>query len=82
MRPKRYNLSDSMIPDGCRFIEVRAFRDCAELIRIRIPDSVESIDPTAFDGCARVYVIGRADSEAERFCAGKNHCIFIEQAEE
>ena len=40
------------------------------------------IDPTAFDGCARVYVIGRADSEVERFCAGMSNCIFILQAEE
>ena len=82
MRPKRYNLSDSMIPDGCRVIEARAFRDCTELTWIRIPDSVESIDPTAFDGCGRVYIIGSAYSEAERFCAGMSNCIFILQAEE
>ena len=55
------------IPDGCLTIGDRAFADCTELMRIRIPESVTEIAGTAFDGCDGFIIYCTAGSEAQQY---------------
>ena len=64
------------IPDGCTGIGAGAFRDCAQLTSIRIPDGC-AVNPTAFDGCGTVFVYGTPGSAAESFCQSSGNCVFI-----
>ena len=46
-----------VIPDGCESIGARAFKNCANMRKAEIPNSVTSIADDAFDGCAEGFVI-------------------------
>lgn len=45
------NLKEIILPDGLRRICRGAFRECSELRRINIPQTVEFIGESAFEGC-------------------------------
>lgn len=64
------------LPDSCELIGPDAFRDCANLRRIRIPKDC-ALDETAFDGCSGVTVYGVPGSPAEQFCAAHEGFRFI-----
>ena len=67
------------ISDKCTSIGAEAFKDCKDLVKIRIPASVESIAPTAFENCGTVYVYGTAGSKAQEYCRGRENCVFVEE---
>ena len=46
-----------VILDGCESIGARAFKNCANMRKAEIPNSVKSIAGDAFDGCAEGFVI-------------------------
>ena len=45
------------IPAGTKRIEEEAFKNCANMRKAEIPNSVTSIADDAFDGCAEGFVI-------------------------
>ena len=65
------------IPTGCENIGKWAFKDCTNLMQIRIPSSVVSIDDTAFDGCGNVFIFGTTNSAAKKFCDSHANCTFV-----
>ena len=57
-----------VLPDGCKAIGAGAFRNCAQLRFVEIPDTVTSIDGSAFEGCGdNLIIVTVSGSEAERF---------------
>lgn len=64
------------IPDGCQEIGVYAFRNCPNLVQIRIPAGC-AIGEFAFDGCAHVAVFGTPGGGAEQYCTHHDNCEFI-----
>ena len=54
-----------------------AFRDCAELRRITIPDSVTEIAEDAFEGCVNLTIECGADSVAYKYAADHGMMIAI-----
>lgn len=64
------------IPESCTFIGDYAFRNCGDVVLIRIPaDCVLGRD--VFDGCGKVYVFGYIPGEEE---ASWENCVFMELA--
>ncbi len=64
------------IPDSCKSIGDRAFKDCTGLRQIRIPaDCALGVD--VFDGCGKVYVFGTPGSPAEEYCETHDECVFV-----
>ena len=47
------------IPEGCESIGEYAFKDCPNLIYVRIPASVTDVPENAFEGCSENLVIDR-----------------------
>ena len=45
-----------LIPDGCTTIGAGAFKNCANLLYVRIPRSATSIAADAFEGCGDVVL--------------------------
>nr|MCR4876444.1 leucine-rich repeat domain-containing protein [Clostridiales bacterium] len=64
--------------DGCREIGERAFRNCGNLTKIRIPEGCV-ISADAFDGCTQVFIYGTALSTAEDYCETHANCIFVDE---
>lgn len=59
------------------FIGANVFRDCAKLMKIRLPKDC-TIDATAFQGCGTVYVFAPAGGTTEAFCQRTdNSCVFV-----
>ena len=44
-----------LIPDTCVSVEKYAFRDCPDLMYVRIPEAT-AVDPEAFAGCGNVII--------------------------
>ena len=57
----------AVLPDGCKAIGAGAFRDCAQLRFIEIPESVTTIDGSAFENCGGLIIVTVPGSEAEDF---------------
>ena len=55
------------IPDGAQALGAGAFKNCSELVFIRIPESVKEIATDAFTGCGDVTIVTPAGSYAEQF---------------
>ena len=68
------------IPDGCTSIGTYAFRDCKDLIRIRIPAGC-TVGADAFDGCEKVYIFSTVGSSAERYCLNHSNCVFAAETQ-
>ena len=67
------------IPDSCESIGNYAFRNCPNLVQIRIPSNCR-IDPDAFEGCSYIILYSAEDSYAEQYAASHDHCVFaVEQ---
>ena len=66
-----------VLGDQVETIEAGAFRDCMELRRITIPDSVTEIAEDAFEGCTNVTIECSADSEAYAYAAAHGLVISI-----
>ena len=62
------------LPDGSKYVEKDAFKDCPELKCIHIPESVMSIGNLD----ERVIICGKKGSYAERF-AKENKNMFVEE---
>lgn len=60
----------------CASIGAEAFRDCAGLTQIRLPQDCQ-IDGTAFAGCGTVYVFAPANGSAETSCSAIANCVFV-----
>lgn len=67
------------IPDCCDSIDDYAFRNCADLTRIRIPENC-LLGRDVFDGCTAVTVYGAAGSPAEIYCNTHDNCTFLVEA--
>ena len=68
------------IPDNCNSIADFAFKDCNNLIQIRIPENC-LISGNAFEGCDKVFIFGTAGSPAEAFCQTHDNCVFMEESQ-
>ena len=68
------------VPDGCASIGAKAFRDCANLKQIRLPQNC-AIDATAFEGCGTVCVFAPAGGTTETGCNAIAGLIFIPEAD-
>ena len=55
------------VPDTCRTIGADAFKDCTELVKIRLPKNC-SIHATAFTGCTGLAVYAPAGGTVENWC--------------
>ena len=55
------------VPETVERIEANAFRDCAQLEKLRLPRDCE-IDDTAFDGCKNLLVYAPAGGTTDEFC--------------
>ena len=64
------------IPDGCTEIEPYAFKDCKNLIRVRIPSGC-AIGEFAFEGCENLYIFSVSGDGAEQYCAHHDNCTFV-----
>ena len=66
------------VPAACTSLGDRAFRNCPNLTRIRIPAGCE-LGEDVFDLCGTVYVYSRAGSSAEAYCNDPWHsnCVFV-----
>ena len=64
------------VPDECRSIGDRSFRDSGALREIRIPAGC-ALGENVFTGCPLVFVFGKAGSPAEVHCQGRVNTIFI-----
>lgn len=63
----------------CVLIGAEAFKNCANLSQIRLPQSCW-IDPCAFDDCGTVYVFAPAGGNTETYCkSNDNPCVFVEE---
>ena len=50
--PKNYEIIKKVVlPDGCKYIGKRAFKDCVSLETVIIPEGVREIGDEAFSGC-------------------------------
>ena len=67
------------IPDGCTSIGASAFKDCADLVQIRLPKDCV-IDDTAFAGCEGLEIFAPAGGTTEDWCAVNNIRFFAEAA--
>jgi len=56
-----------VLPDGCTAIGERAFADCAELLTVYMPDSVQTIADSAFSGSPYVSFICESYNAAARY---------------
>lgn len=63
-----------VLPEGCKAIGAGAFKDCAQLRFIEIPESVDYIDGSAFDGCGDGLIIVTVPSSAA-LCFAQEHDI-------
>ncbi len=66
------------IPDGCESIGDYAFKDCAGLRQIRIPDGC-ALGTDVFSGCGTIFVYGTAGSPAEAYCQSHSNCVFVKE---
>ncbi len=64
------------IPDSCGEISNYAFKDCSNLVQIRIPTNC-LIGEFTFDGCENVYVFSTKGSYAEQYCTDHENCVFV-----
>lgn len=64
------NLEDLMLPDNIEKIEARAFRDCAKLLAVYIPESIQAVGE-------KLFVLNNTQSPAELivFCETKEKPI-------
>ena len=49
------------------------------LTQIRIPAGC-TLGQDVFDGCVKVYIYGRAGSDAARYCDEHANCVFVDDA--
>ena len=75
-----HDVKSVYIPDGCTSIGTYAFRDCRDLIRIRIPAGC-TVGADAFDDCEKVYIFGTVGSSAERYCRNHSNCVFVAETQ-
>ena len=66
-----------VLPDGLKTISPRAFQDCANLLYINIPDSVEYIAWDAFRNCKGVYFECSSGSVGESFAQSHGYTAVI-----
>ena len=64
---------------GCIFIGAKAFKDCMNLSRIRLPQNCR-IAPSAFSGCDTVYVYAPAGGVTESSCRSGGPCVFVDSS--
>ena len=57
--------TDCYLPDGVTDIGAAAFRNCAELVYVRIPATVTTIAADAFEGCTKLVIVAPEGSQAE-----------------
>ena len=69
------------IPDGCTSIGTYAFKDCRDLIRIRIPAGC-TVGADAFDDCEKVYIFSTVGSSAEHYCRNHGNCVFVAETQD
>ena len=67
------------VPETVERIEANAFRDCAQLEKIRLPRDCE-IDDTAFDGCKNLLVYAPAGGTTDEFCDAQGILFIPEPA--
>ncbi len=49
-----------IVPDGITEVDIGAFRLNEHIVKVVLPDTVESIGESAFEGCKGLRQIGRA----------------------
>lgn len=64
------------VPASCTSIGAHAFRNCPNLMQIRIPANCV-LGTDVFDGCEMVYVYGTAGSSAEAYYSTHANCEFV-----
>lgn len=64
------------ISPTCTQIGARAFRNCPNLEKIRIPEGC-AIGEDAFAGCGTVMIYGVLNSPAELYCQTHDNCMFM-----
>ena len=69
------------IPEKCTFIGDYAFKNCANLTGIRIPENC-LLGTDVFAECPKVYVFDKSGSDAERYCSEHANCVFVAEAQE
>ena len=62
-------VQEVILPEGMTVIGERAFANCAELVIIHMPDSIESIADDAFVGCENVTFICASENVAATYAA-------------
>ena len=69
-----------LIPEDCGSIGAGAFKDCANLTQIRIPEGC-TLGEGVLDGCGTVYVFGPAGSPAKDYCLSHDNCVFVAETQ-
>ena len=66
-----------VIADGCIEIGSRAFADCADLVQVVIPASVDRIAEDAFEGCNTLIIAAPNGSAAQQYALSR--CMIWEE---
>ncbi len=70
-------MSSVELPAVCAEIHSGAFKGCAQLKQIVIPNPEIKINTAAFEGCSGVYVFGPKDGNASYLCTEQNGFVYV-----
>lgn len=79
--PSKSIIKSYSIPNSVTSIEVNAFKDCSDLIRVEIPNSVKFIREEAFESCESLTEINIPDSVISIEDWAFSYCINLKEIE-